>query len=432
MEAQASELNQIIEKNSKAAYSLLSKKGREIFFPKKGILAQTAEAKGKKINATIGEAVENDRTPMRLNAIAQYITLPPEMVFPYAPSPGKPELRNKWKEMMTAKNPPLKEKNISLPLVSAGLTHGLSVLGFMFVDQGDTIILPDQYWENYNLLFSNWHGGEMKTFPLFKGNGMDLDALKNTLNAGSIGKKILLMTFPNNPTGYTPTETEMQKIVAILKESAEKGNHILVMIDDSYFGLVYEPGVEKNSMFAYIADLHENILAVKVDGATKEDYVWGFRVGFLTYGIKNGSADLYSALEFKTAGAIRGNISNVSHLSQSLVLKAFESGDYQKQKVEKFTLLKSRCDKVIEVLAAHPEYKEIFEALPFNSGYFMCVKLAAGIEGEKVRKVLLEEFNTGIIAFGDIIRVAFSSVDASLLDELFANLYKAGKKVKGA
>jgi aspartate/methionine/tyrosine aminotransferase len=171
---------------------------------------------------------------------------------------------------------------------------------------------------------------------------------------------------------------------------------------------------------------------VKVDGATKEDYVWGFRVGFLTYGIKNGSAELYSALEFKTAGAIRGNISNVSHLSQSLVLKAFESGEYQKEKAEKFTLLKSRCDKVIEVLAAHPEYKEIFEALPFNSGYFMCVKLAAGIEGEKVRKVLLEEFNTGIIAFGDIIRVAFSSVDASLLDELFANLYKAGKKVKGA
>jgi aspartate/methionine/tyrosine aminotransferase len=432
MEAQASELNQIIEKNSRAAYSLLSKKGREIFFPKKGILAQTAEAKGKRINATIGEAVENDRSPMRLDAIARHITLPPEMVFPYAPSPGKPELRNKWREMLSEKNPPLKGKSYSLPLVSAGLTHGLSILGFMFVDQGDTVLLPDHYWENYNLLFSNWHGGEMKTFPLFKGNVMDLDALKRSLNAGGRGKKILLMTFPNNPTGYTPTETEMQEIVAILKDSAEQGNHILVMIDDSYFGLVYKPGVEKNSMFAFIADLHENILAVKVDGATKEDYVWGFRVGFLTFGTKNGSAELYSALEFKTAGAIRGNISNVSHLSQSLVLKALESGDYQKEKAAKFALLKSRCDKVIEVLAAHPEYNEVFEALPFNSGYFMCVRLSSGIDGEKVRKVLLDEFNTGIIAFGDIIRIAFSSVDASLIGDLFENLFKAGKKVKGA
>ena len=44
-----------------------------LFFPKKGILAQTADAKGKKINATIGAALEEDGTPMRLNSIAKKI-----------------------------------------------------------------------------------------------------------------------------------------------------------------------------------------------------------------------------------------------------------------------------------------------------------------------------------------------------------------------
>jgi aspartate/methionine/tyrosine aminotransferase len=430
MEVLASDLNEIIKKSSPSVYDMLSTKGKEIFFPKKGILSQSAEAKGKKINATIGEAVENDKTPMRLNVIAQNVSLDPASVFPYAPSPGKPDLRKKWKEKMVEKNPPLEGKRYSNPLVTAGLTHGLSILGFMFVEPGDSIILPDYYWENYNLLFSNWHGASIATFNLFKGEGFDVAALKESLAKDGIGKKILLLTFPNNPTGYTPTVAEMKDIVAALKESAEKGNKIVVMIDDSYFGLVYKEGVERNSLFSYIADLHENILAAKVDGATKEEYVWGFRVGFLTYAIKGATPELYTALEDKTAGAIRGNISNVSNLSQSLLLKAFESGDYQKQKAEKFALLKSRCDKVVEVLKAHPEYNDYFTALPYNSGYFMCVRVH-GIDAEKVRKVLLDDFSTGLISFNDVLRVAFSSVDATLIPELFENVYKACKKIKG-
>ena len=52
---QAKELNEKIKRDNPAVYELLSEKGRAIYFPKKGILAQTAEAKGKKINATIGK-----------------------------------------------------------------------------------------------------------------------------------------------------------------------------------------------------------------------------------------------------------------------------------------------------------------------------------------------------------------------------------------
>jgi hypothetical protein len=38
-----------------------------------------------------------------------------------------------------------------------------------------------------------------------------------------------------------------------------------------------------------LCDAHPNILAVKLDGPTKEDYVWGFRVGFLTFGIRDAT-----------------------------------------------------------------------------------------------------------------------------------------------
>jgi aspartate/methionine/tyrosine aminotransferase len=112
----------------------------------------------------------------------------------------------------------------------------------------------------------------------------------------------------------------------MLTREAEKGSRVLVLADDAYFGLVYEDDVARESVFARLADAHENLLAVKIDGATKEDYVWGFRVGFLTYACKGITPAVCAALEAKTGGAVRGSISNASHLSQTP--RRFSAPDY--------------------------------------------------------------------------------------------------------
>nr|MDA3853929.1 aminotransferase class I/II-fold pyridoxal phosphate-dependent enzyme [Bacteroidales bacterium] len=222
---------------------------------------------------------------------------------------------------------------------------------------------------------------------------------------------------------------EMEAIVAVIKASAEAGNTLVVVTDDAYFGLVFEEGIAKESIFASLANIHENVLAVKVDGATKEDYVWGFRVGFITYGVKGGTPELYEALAQKTAGAIRGNISNASNLSQSLILQAFEAPEYAEQKAKKAALMQSRYDAVKEALKDE-KYKEVFKALPFNSGYFMCVQLAEGIDGEELRSLLIKKYSIGVINLNNVIRVAFAAVAAKDVEELFSGLYKACKELK--
>src|SRR5210317_1487076 len=113
MNPQAKELNEIIAKSSPVVMGLLSERGKTIFFPKKGILGQTADAKGKRINATIGAAIEDDGTPMRLTSIEEQIRIEPEMSFPYAPSFGRPDLRKQWQTMIKAKNPGLGDPEIS-------------------------------------------------------------------------------------------------------------------------------------------------------------------------------------------------------------------------------------------------------------------------------------------------------------------------------
>ena len=429
MNPQATELNNIIQEKSAAVYEMLSERGKNIFFPKKGILGQTAEAKGTRINATIGAAIEDDGTPMRLETIASKINLDPSLVFPYAPSFGRPDIRAKWKSMIYEKNPSLNGVELGLPVVTNALTHGISMAGYMFLNPEDEVIVPDLFWGNYNLTLTNAYGSAITKFNLFKNGCFDLEAFEAKLNEGGIGKKVVILNFPNNPSGYTPTIEEQDAIVEIIKASAEKGNKIVAITDDAYFGLVYEGGIAEESIFAPLSQIHENVLAVKIDGATKEDYVWGFRVGFMTYGIKGGDAELYGALESKTAGAIRGNISNAANISQSLLLTAFNSSEYADQKKAKYDIMKKRYDAVKETLTDN-KYKEYFEAIPFNSGYFMCVKLAEGLNGDDIRQLLIEKYSIGLISLGNVLRIAFSAMAASDVKELFNGIYSACREYK--
>ncbi len=428
MDKQATDLNEAIQKLNTNVLEVLSERGKNIFFPKLGILSQSAQAKGKNINATIGEAIEDDGSSMHLSEFDKLINLPLGSVYPYAPSFGKKELRDYWKESIYRKNPSLGSTPISIPIVTSGLTHGISIASYMFVDEGDTVIIPDLFWENYSLIFENAFKGKVVTFPLFKNGGFNVDGFSDTLDSIK-GKIVLMLNFPNNPTGYTPLISEIGLIVNAIQKQADKGKNIVAIIDDAYFGLVYEQGVYTESIFNQLSTLSEKVLAVKLDGPTKEDYVWGFRVGFITYGIKNGTAELYDAMENKTAGAVRGNISNVSNLSQSLLYSAYFSPQYEADKKEKYDTLNARYQAIIKALS-DTKYSEYFNALPFNSGYFMCIELNNTLKAEAIRKLLLENYSTGVIVFGNLIRLAFSAVPESKIPALVENIYLACAEFK--
>ncbi len=430
MNPQAEKINQVIASSSPAIFEMLSEKARGIYFPHSGILGQTAQAKGLKYNATVGIANEDDASPMRLDTINTMIDLKPSEIFPYAPSFGNKSLREQWKEMIGTKNPSLNGKNYSTPVVTQALTHGLSLAGFMFLNEGDEIVIPTPFWGNYTLLFKEVLGANVTSIPCFKDNtSFDLEALQTCLDEREGKKVVLLLNFPNNPTGYTPLQSEVEAISKILRASAEKGTKLVCLIDDAYFGLVYEEGVARESIFSDLADAHENILAVKIDGATKEDYAWGLRVGFITYASKGVSDEVYTAINDKTAGAVRGMISNCSALSQSIVLKAFTEPEYQNQKKEKYAILKKRYDVLKKELETHTEYKECFEALPYNSGYFMCLQPKENINAEAVRLCLIEKYETGIIATQGLIRIAFSAAAADDIPQILENIFNACKEV---
>ncbi|OHB85457.1 MAG: hypothetical protein A2Z38_03495 [Planctomycetes bacterium RBG_19FT_COMBO_48_8] len=428
----AEDLNQLIWTNTPCVCQMLSSLGKELYYPK-GIISQSAEAKQKatRYNATIGIATEGEQAMHLPSVMKQFSGHLPNEVLPYAPAAGKPELRRKWREEMRSKNPTLRDKSISLPIVTSGITHGLSLAADLFVDPGDTVLLPDQAWGNYNMIFSVRHGANVQRYRFFSdSNGFDSKGFRDTvLKHSTSGKLVVLLNFPNNPTGYSVTKAEAMDIRDALVEVAERDCNIVTVCDDAYFGLFYEDDVCKESVFGYLADKHNRLLAIKLDGATKEDYVWGFRVGFMTFATGAGSAEVYDALEKKTAGAIRGNISNCPHHSQSIILKAMQDSAYQEQKRQKYDVMKARAMAVKKTLS-DPRFSKIWTAYPFNSGYFMCLRLN-GIDAEQYRVRLLEEYGIGIIAVGQSdVRVAFSCVEEKDIPALFDLMFRCATEIQ--
>lgn len=423
----AVELNRALE--GTAAGELLSDLGRRLYFPK-GIVAQSAEAKrhARRLNATIGIACRGGR-PMYLGSIRNLLEkLEPEEIFPYAPTQGLEPLRELWKQELVRKNPDLAGAAFSLPLVVPGLTAGIATIADLFAGPGVPVVLPDLQWDNYPLIFETRREARLCPFPLFRGDGFNVAGMADALRGASReGKAVLLLNFPNNPTGYSPTTAEAEAIAAAVRDVARAGSRILAITDDAYFGLCYEPETFPQSLFARFCALHENVLAAKIDGSTKEDLTWGFRTGFLTLASKGLGEAQYEALTRKLMGAVRSSVSNSSILAQSIVLRAVKSPTYEREKREAYETLRERYRKVKALLAARP--RDVLEPLPFNSGYFMSLRLRAG-NAEALRKELLMRDGVGTIAVDErVLRVAYSSVDAADLEALVDLVYAAAARV---
>jgi aspartate/methionine/tyrosine aminotransferase len=433
----AQQLNERLEQAAPEVLAMLSPLGRRLYFPK-GILSQSAEAKqkGKRFNATIGIATEGG-APMYLPSMHRHLDgVSPNDAYNYAPPAGRQTLRERWREKLIAENPSLRGKAWGLPITTSALTHGLALVGDLFVGESDRVLLPDQLWGNYRLTYEVRLGAEIVTYPFYAGGGFNVAGFAQALAEQAQGrdKLIVILNFPNNPTGYMPTPAEGRGIADALAAQAARGTRIVALLDDAYFGLFYHLGAESmtESLFGLLVGRHPNLLAVKLDGATKELFVWGLRCGFVSFGPGNpGSADaVCEVLDTKARGAIRGALSNSPMLSQTLVEKALETSSIADERKGKAEVLRARAARVYEVVN-RPAYRETFDPYPFNSGYFMCVKVK-GVDAETLRVHLLDRHQTGLIATSPTdIRVAFSCLELDQIEPLFETLDQAIRELRG-
>ena len=433
MNVLAAELNQDLE--GTIVSRLLSEFGKRIYFPR-GIVAQASEADrgAHRFNATVGIAASHGQ-PVMLPSLQMLLSdLTPKEAVAYAPTAGVPALRELWKKEMIEKNPSLAHARFSLPAVTSGITNGIFQAASLFVNPGDVVILPDLCWDNYQLIFEEQRGARVVHFPFFAPGSsavLNIAGLREVMQAHrGAGRITLMLNFPNNPTGYSPSFHEMDQLIEAITDLAESGTDLLVICDDAYFGLYYEPETCPESIFARLASCHDRVMAVKVDGATKEEFAWGFRIGFVTVGSRGLTDNHYAAIEKKLMGSIRSTVSSSSGLAQNLLVHVMKSASYHEEKQVEFSMLNERYRKVREIVSAYTKGNDRdLEPLPFNSGYFMSFRCGR-VDAEELRNALLAG-GIGVISIqGNYLRVAFSGVDEESLPALFDEIFSAARAVR--
>jgi len=411
--------SQIIRSQAPVLFELLSELGRVSEFPA-DIPFQAAEARGKELNATIGQITDGQGHPIPLtsmeSALAGLQGLDRDRSFLYSPVAGIEELRHLWRDWQRRDRS--RHELSSLPIVTVGLTHGLSLIADLFGGRDRPVAVAKPFWGNYAQTFRTRTGATLLSAPAYVGGRFNSTAIAEALAGVRPGEPaVAILNLPSNPGGYMPKAQEREVLRSSLVEIADE-RPLLVVCDDAYQGLVYEADVPSESMFWDLSGAHENLVPVKVDGATKELSYFGGRVGFLSFPF-DPESPVASAIESKVKCLLRATVGSPVSTGQVVAMAALRS-----------SALGAEVERIREILGAR--YRRLrgslasldpsqVSALPFNAGCFSLLELKSAADGsaERMRQRLLSDYDVGVISIApNYIRIAFCSIDEKRIPEL--------------
>ncbi len=446
-------------------YKAFSEVGKRIFLPE-GIFYWSGRAKNEaELIGTIGSAFgyekdfiedgEDKWVPCYLKEIKKYSNLNVEQIVPYASIGGLPELRKIWKDWIIEKarfNSGEDKKNIDYltkyitdPLVTAGVTNGIYLVCSLFLNKGEKIICPNKRWGNYDNIIVKNIGAQIESFEFFRNKKINLDGLRKAIQELDRvqDKIVIILNFPNNPTGYVPTKQEALDLINLLQQlQLEIKKPFIILVDDAYEPYIYNfrEDILDVSIFYQLQQLEEEIIPIKLDGITKELLFYGGRIGFVTIGLKPiwvqdkySLSTLKDEINNKLEGFNRSSISNSNHFYQTVAIKLFQDSGKEKiiesrNKVK--LLLEKRCKKINQELMKIKSTDISVD--PNSGGFFIFVNLnPEKIKASEFADYLLTQHKVGVIPIENPreningIRIAYSSINLDQIPEFIERIKKA-------
>ena len=433
------------------AMAFFSDFGRTIHNPP-GILHWTRKARAKaRINGTIGSARGAEKTvfpdggdrPITLCTplIHSFFNgLDTEEIFPYTPETGTPAFRAAWRQWNLARAGDAAERlerQMTQPVLTPGITAAISICARMFVDPGRSIIVADRRWENYDHVLERNLGLSVTDFPLLGDGDLNVTGLLDAIERVWRGQDnaVVLLNFPNNPTGFCPSDAAGHKLAEELDRlAAGTEKRLVLLFDDAYESYVYDSGAMQSSLF-YRCRARSNLLPVKIDGVTKELLWYGARAGAITLAcpdewLSGDGAAVAGELDNKFGGVIRGLVSSSATVTQSVAAKAIAQMDrLLDERRRTFDVLQQRyrtLKRELETLDT-----DLFTVEPFHGGFFCFLSLRpdSGLRATDLANHLLDHYSVGTVPFEgenlNGLRIAYCSVENNDLPELCRSLAQA-------
>ena len=154
-------------------------------------------------------------------------------------------------------------------IVTVGGSEAIDLAVRALIEPGDEAIIPVPSFVCYGPIVELAHGKpvfiETKEEDNFK---LRPEALRAAITPKT---KLLILPYPNNPTGAVMTKDELEEIAQILE-----GTNIMVLSDEIYGELTYG---RRHTAFATVGNMWER--TITVSGFSKAYAMTGWRLGYL-------------------------------------------------------------------------------------------------------------------------------------------------------
>ena len=209
---------------------------------------------------------------------------------------------------------------------SIGSKPALAMLAAALINPGDIALMTIPGYPVFGT-HARYYGGEVHPLPLTSDNRFlpELDSIPQDVLARS---KVLVLNYPNNPTGASATPEFFSAVVAFAKQ------HRLVVIHDfAYAALMFE-----GKPLSFLATPGALDVGVELHSASKNFNMTGWRCGFVA-----GNAQLVKAY-----GAIKDNTDSGQFLAiQNAAAYAFDHPEITAEIAAKYS---RRMDMLVPML----------------------------------------------------------------------------------
>lgn len=325
----------------------------------------------KVTNATIGALLDDNEKLVCLPTIEKvWRELPMNEVINYAPIAGLPEFLNAAIELSFADNRPEAYAKAVATSGGSGVIHHTV---WNYTEIGDTVLTSDWYWGPYKVLCEDALR-KLDTYTLFdEKQNFNIQAFESKVK--SLLEKqdnlvVLLNTPAHNPTGYSLTDSEWDKVIDLCKDCASNlSKRIILLIDIAYL----DYAGEKNTSRAFMKKLDRlpaNVLAILAFSMSKGYTMYGQRTGAMI-GVST-SEQVIKEFEDINQYTSRATWSNINRGCMRLLATIYQDKSLQRQMEQEregyYQLIRKRASIFTEEAAAAK-----LHMLPYSAGFFITV-----------------------------------------------------------
>ncbi len=360
--------------------------------------------KEKVANATVGSLLDDEGNLIVLPSVSEVLkTLAPQDFAEYAPIAGLPAYLDAVKKAVYMDYEPAGYLEAVATPGGTGAIHNAIQ---NYTKRGDIVLTSDWYWSPYSTIAQELER-KLDTYALFdeKGN-YNTDALKIKLEkllADQARALIILNTPSHNPTGYSLTTEDWDRLIALLSHLAEdKTKKIVLLVDIAYLDFAGDAHAER-AFLPKLENLPENLLPLIAFSMSKSYTMYGMRSGALL--CLSANKDIADEFKLVNSFSNRGTWSNGTRSAMTILSRIFSDPQLLQRVIEE------RESALSELLSRGKIFTEAIEnaglsMCPYHCGFFAIVLC------EDPEAVAAEAMKEGVftVPMGRGLRVSIASL----------------------